>query len=669
MLFAMVPGTVFAAGIEPDDVDAGVATLSKTAERISDTQWKITLTTTVGEAPIKVIPTEVVFVLDTSGSMAWCTNSSHDHGGADGGEWCGYKNQNMAEHSRLAYAKTALKSMTAELNLKNVPFRLVEFNSVSNDLGLATDAIIDGLRAYGGTKLSSGIQKGIDSFTNSNDINKILVILADGDSNDGYPSNNDTFKKFKSNSNNTVYTIGYTFSNSSFSGLATSSDYVKNVTSGDELINVITEITSEIKGMIVDPMGSGVTLDEASVTVNGSTGDSNLKIDENGEISWSPADGKLEAGSTTTIEYIVELKDDLSMEPGPHEGVALNGNACLNYSVDGGEVVSISFPVPVASYEVGTFVSEYVFLDADGNKVTENIPTIPGDDAQTLIVDHGTPEFIWTAPAETLTAADGTVWYYVSSKYDEKDVNAQDCKIAATSGAHKLVNTYQQKKPVELMDIFVTKEWDNEDDENAPTSVKVQLYANGQQAGGPVVITEKEGWKYKWTVEYYEGVTYTVKELDVPENYTATVKVVEENDFVITNKYTAPVVVPENITITVKKEWKDGNSADRPKSVSVQLYNDGVAGGEIVTLDKDNNWTFTWTVEKGGNYTVDEINVPAGYTKTVTKDGDTFTITNSKPTTPATGDNSNIGLWILVAAVAAAGVVSLLIIKIRGRKA
>lgn len=55
-------------------------TLSKTAEREGDTEWKVTVKATIGETPIKQQPLDVVFVLDKSGSMMFCTDPDHDKG-------------------------------------------------------------------------------------------------------------------------------------------------------------------------------------------------------------------------------------------------------------------------------------------------------------------------------------------------------------------------------------------------------------------------------------------------------------------------------------------------------------------------------------------------------------------------------------------------------------
>lgn len=67
------------------EYEDGNIKLSKTAEQVSADEWKVTVMAEIGEFPIQKRKIEVVFVLDCSGSMAWCTDEtehnkgSHDH--------------------------------------------------------------------------------------------------------------------------------------------------------------------------------------------------------------------------------------------------------------------------------------------------------------------------------------------------------------------------------------------------------------------------------------------------------------------------------------------------------------------------------------------------------------------------------------------------------------
>lgn len=66
-------------------------------------------------------------------------------------------------------------------------------------------------------------------------------------------------------------------------------------------------------------------------------------------------------------------------------------------------------------------------------------------------------------------------------------------------------------------------------------------------------------------------------------------------------------------TVTVTKNWVNDRPSQRPDSIVVELYRNGTLY-DTVELNADNNWTKTWTgLHYGSVYTVQEVNVPAGY--------------------------------------------------------
>ena len=76
----------------------------------------------------------------------------------------------------------------------------------------------------------------------------------------------------------------------------------------------------------------------------------------------------------------------------------------------------------------------------------------------------------------------------------------------------------------------------------------------------------------------------------------------------------------------VLKRWVGGT----PVPVDVQLYRDGAPYGEPVTLDSENNWRHDFGgLEAEHTWTLQETNVPAGFTSTVTQEGITFVVTNN----------------------------------------
>ena len=124
----------------------------------------------------------------------------------------------------------------------------------------------------------------------------------------------------------------------------------------------------------------------------------------------------------------------------------------------------------------------------------------------------------------------------------------------------------------------------------------------------------------------------------------------EENvsKFTFTNKYAKPVV-----SVKVSKVWEDNNNEEltRPDSITVKLFADGKDTGKSLELSKATDWAGTFedldkydADGKEIKYTVDETEVPEGYSAVVSGDATKgFVITNS--VVPPTGDTSDIFFW------------------------
>ena len=118
-----------------------------------------------------------------------------------------------------------------------------------------------------------------------------------------------------------------------------------------------------------------------------------------------------------------------------------------------------------------------------------------------------------------------------------------------------------------------------------------------------------------------------------------------------------PIDPDENIEFKVLKLWKgDEGRSDRPESVEVEIFRDGISYEKVV-LSEENHWSYTWSAkDDGANWSVVERNVPHGYTMTVEERESSFVITNtlisSTPDDPGdapqTGDTSNIMLYVLL---------------------
>ena len=211
----------------------------------------------------------------------------------------------------------------------------------------------------------------------------------------------------------------------------------------------------------------------------------------------------------------------------------------------------------------------------------------------------------------------------------------------------------------ETVDVKATKNWDdaNNQDGKRPTKITINLLADGEKVASKEVQAAADGtWTatFEKLAKYKAGkeIKYTVTEEAVAE-YEATI-----TDFTITNKY-----APKEIDYKVTKVWNDANNQDgkRPESVTVQLYKKvgnadpvAVEGKKLTLTAKDKTDANTWVASftnlpqyeagKEITYSIDEVDVPAGYEASVT--GQVVTNTHNPETVVLSGtkvwdDNNN----------------------------
>lgn len=171
--------------------------------------------------------------------------------------------------------------------------------------------------------------------------------------------------------------------------------------------------------------------------------------------------------------------------------------------------------------------------------------------------------------------------------------------------------------------VNVRKVWVIDDGGERPDSVSVQLMRDGEPFGDPVTLNDANDWSHAWN-DLESGHNWTVVELNVPDGFKATVS--QSGDtFTIINDDTTE----ETTEIRANKEWTIDDGGTRADSVTVQLYCDGQPWGDPVTLSDSNDWTTLWEeLPVGHSWSVVEINVPAGFTSSVTQEDGVITITN-----------------------------------------
>ena len=298
-------------------------------------------------------------------------------------------------------------------------------------------------------------------------------------------------------------------------------------------------------------------------------------------------------------------------------------------------------------------------------ELTGNNGTVPTDSTAVVEV-WGNGEKVKDATVVTLNQTDSTAHTWNGlPKYEggqpvtyhavETEVNGDAAEHYSVtydwttdSSKTTITNTYKDTR-----DITLIYEW-NDDNDSAgirPERIGIQLYdEDGNEIQGlQIVQADANGiWSCSWT-GLDTDKTYTAKvrsidgssiEGDITEDtglnadYDFGVMTIGANDSVIIMDSTLDATAEVN----VEKIWVDGGFGNRPDSITVQLYRDGTAEAVAELRGDDDTWAHTfdnlpvYKSDKSGEeseYTVKEMNVPAGYTAMIDRHTGGYTITNT----------------------------------------
>lgn len=228
----------------------------------------------------------------------------------------------------------------------------------------------------------------------------------------------------------------------------------------------------------------------------------------------------------------------------------------------------------------------------------------------------------------------------------EDEIPQYTTSIVANGNVVTVTNTHIPE--ITLRNISVI--WEDNDDQDGlrPDTVSVKLKGNDKFIDSSELNEDVE-WKHSFTKlpvrENGNEITYTAEENEIP-GYTTSIEKTDTG-YVFTNTH-----IPETVTVTVDKVWKDAENQDglRPDSIDVILT--GSDGNTYnATISEKDNWTYIFAnLPKYFNdgtlveYSLQEVETD-GYAGTVTKgtDGYTFTIKNDH--TPAVVDIPVTKVW------------------------
>ncbi len=367
--------------------------------------------------------------------------------------------------------------------------------------------------------------------------------------------------------------------------------------------------------------------DNITVTITGSDGNTyTLTLsDDNG---WSDTLSELPKYDSTGTEITYTVTEE---EIENYDGDVVDngdGTYTITNTLTGETEISVE--------------KKWVGDEAETSNRPESITvTITGSDESTYTLTLS-GENNWSDTLSKLPLYDST-GTEITYEVTEEDVTGYDGDVADNrNGTYTITNTLQTTQ------VSVIKVWNDDEDRDGTRtdSVQVQLKAGEDNVGEAVKLNDADDWTYTWTElpVYVDGkeVTYTVEEVEIPDEYTASYSSETDDDgnlaFTMVNTHE-----DAKTQITVKKEWQDADNENgiRPDDVTVQLMANGVASGDAVTLNEGNDWSYTWkdlySFEDGEliEYTVEEIEVE-GYT------------TDIGELTPVYDDNNLTGYTITV---------------------
>lgn len=211
----------------------------------------------------------------------------------------------------------------------------------------------------------------------------------------------------------------------------------------------------------------------------------------------------------------------------------------------------------------------------------------------------------------------------------EDEIPQYTTSIAVNGNVVTVTNTHIPE--ITLRNISVIWDDNNDQDGIRPDTVNIKLKGNDKLVDSSE-LNEDVKWKHSFTKlpvrENGNEISYTAEENEIP-GYTTSIEKTDTG-YVFTNTH-----IPETVTVTVDKVWKDAENQDglRPDTINIKLVSNGIA--KDAYLDADSNWHLKFEGlpkyrDHGilNEYSVQEVDVD-GYTSTVTtEDGYTFTIEN-----------------------------------------
>ena len=458
IIVGLFPHGLYAAGTEsaenaapasltPADTSDDYMTLSKTAEHTGEDTWNVTLTVTPKDTTLKPAPSEVILILDHSGSMAsenrWETLKKVliEQGGL-------FESLNdlNARISIMTFGNTpakvlndgafyhlgdgaSLEKLKSDINAIPKPYETTDMRAAF----VKAKEILDTLPAGGRPEvifLTDGLCEPygmgqVNVQSPKDDVHRAYVQemqAAIADIQGRASLYGISFDNKAKGDADLRYLLGA-------ENVYTSDDYTS-------LKQNFQDIQINLRTFISDPMSAQIAATQILSTEVSNAGSITYPAAEikDNHVVWTPEPGhSLSPGQTLTIRYSAQLKSDqLPALFDANGALPLNGAAKVNYLVDGegGEPHSLNFPLPQDIVEISKLTTTTYLNDVPIGEPEVHYDIVYQDKTRTL-----------TLPEEDAAIENaGTTYTYAHSRYD--GAATKGSAVPLTAGAHTLDHYY-----------------------------------------------------------------------------------------------------------------------------------------------------------------------------------------------------------------------------------
>lgn len=612
---------------------------------------------------------DVLFVIDTSGSMA--------------GSW--YGGGLLAEVKSLLTKDNGIidQIFEDEGNVNSVAYVAFSDKSGTETSGWYSDgtaqnlkSAINRLRATGGTNWTYAMQRTSSMLAqrsdNSNE--KVVIFLSDGEPT--YSIDEDGREYGRGNATRDEY---YTEAIAAVNGSQSLQDaqiYSVYLTEGTKdgmqkfargtgatlkdgtalstaLEEILTTVIPSYKNVVItDILSQYVDFVDENVTVTKRSANGQETVLSGSQyeatidgkkitVKLVSGDNSLDNGATYTVSFRVKPNETANEEfaktgypdegdvgtgetSAGKEGFHSNDNANVTYTVND-EPGNAIYPDPVVQVTTHslTFSKEWNqpnTIEKPTENVTLQVTYTDGTKEKIILMAEGNYTFVKTNVPVTRRIASVTE----TSVFENYTPSYQ---ISADGTSATVINNYSK---LTTQTITVQKVWKG----NGPESdVEVVLYQSKNNGDAVeferATLTESSDWKVTWEnlpKESSEGgnqetYTYAVREVNTPAGYSSSIRYdFEDKDKTIAtitntydsncadeNYYIANVLQTEKLT--VNKTWEDNDNLSglRPEELSI-VVNDGKDGRYDVKLSEEEGWQETLTIlkKKGTTFSAEE---------------------------------------------------------------